>query len=350
MEINDKIDDKYNLIISNLREVQVDKNEVKKIMSERPLRIYWGTAPTGEIHIGYFVPLLKIADFVNAGCEVIILFADLHAILDNMKSTFEQVEHRTQYYTEMIKQMLLTLNVDITKIKFVKGTDFQLSKDYTFDMYKAHTFVSTSDAKHAGAEVVKQSDNPKLNGLMYPTLQALDEQYLDVDIQFGGIDQRKIFMHARELLPKLGYKKRFHLMNGLVPGLRFEKQDNEKSKDLEKMSSSDINSKINMLDTLEQIKKKINKAYCFPKDVDDNCLLVLLSEIIFPVLTVNNIKFVIQRKEKFGGDITYETFNQVENDFKKELLHPMDFKNGIVNSLNNILTSIREYFQRTELI
>jgi tyrosyl-tRNA synthetase len=36
-------------------------------------------------------------------------------------------------------------------------------------------------------------DHPLLSGLIYPGLQALDEEYLKVDAQFGGTDQRKIF-------------------------------------------------------------------------------------------------------------------------------------------------------------
>lgn len=45
------------------------------------------------------------------------------------------------------------------------------------------------DATKAGAEVVKQIESPFLSSLMYPGMQALDEQYLDVDFQFGGVDQ-----------------------------------------------------------------------------------------------------------------------------------------------------------------
>lgn len=48
---------------------------------------------------------------------------------------------------------------------------------------------------------------------MIPGLQALDEEYLKVDAQFGGIDQRKIFTFAEKYLPQLGYQKRSHLMN-----------------------------------------------------------------------------------------------------------------------------------------
>jgi len=46
---------------------------------------------------------------------------------------------------------------------------------------------------------VKQVDNPTLSGLIYPLLQALDEEALDVHAQFGGVDQRKIFTLATEV-------------------------------------------------------------------------------------------------------------------------------------------------------
>ena len=54
------------------------------------------------------------------------------------------------------------------------------------DVYRMCSLISENDAKRAGAEIVKQSDNAPLSGLLYPILQVLDEQYLDVDAQFGG--------------------------------------------------------------------------------------------------------------------------------------------------------------------
>lgn len=62
-------DDKVNLITRNLQEVLGEEN-LKKIVKERDLKIYWGTATTGKPHIAYFVPMTKIADFLKAGCEV----------------------------------------------------------------------------------------------------------------------------------------------------------------------------------------------------------------------------------------------------------------------------------------
>ncbi len=61
--------DKYTLITRGLQEI-IGEERLRKLLEERDLRLYWGTATTGRPHIGYFVPMAKIADFLHAGCEV----------------------------------------------------------------------------------------------------------------------------------------------------------------------------------------------------------------------------------------------------------------------------------------
>jgi len=247
---DEEVEKKMKLITRNLQEV-IGMDKMKTIVTERSLKVYWGTATTGKPHIAYFVPMTKIADLLNAGCEVTILFADLHAYLDNMKAPWSLLEHRTKYYQNIIKAMLESINVPLDKLKFVKGTDFQLSKEYVLDIFKMSTVATEHDCKKAGSEVVKQVAHPALSGLLYPGLQALDEEYLKVDAQFGGVDQRKIFTYAEKYLPQLGYAKRIHLMNPMVPGLTGAK-----------MSSSEEDSKIDLLDDEKSVKKKISKAFC----------------------------------------------------------------------------------------
>ena len=338
------INEKYNRIVRNLHEMIGDENDIKNIMNERPLKLYWGTACTSKIHIGYFVQMLKIADYLEAGCEVTILIADLHAYLDNMKSSLALIADRAEYYTQMIKSMLTSMDINIDRLKFVKGSTFQLTPNYTMDMYKINAFTSIKTAQHAGAEVVKQSDNPMINGLLYPTLQALDEEYLGVDASTGGLDQRKIMMHARNVLPKLGYKKRHEFLTKMVSGLRFSKHQ-----ELNKMSASNHDTKIDLMDTKKQLSVKINRCYCLSGDVDDNCLMEILEQMIFPILNYKNIDFIINRKEKFGGDIIYKTIEEVKSDFMSEKLHPGDFKMGIIDNLDLIIKPIREAFQSKEL-
>uniref|UniRef100_A0A6Q8PF15 tyrosine--tRNA ligase n=1 Tax=Homo sapiens TaxID=9606 RepID=A0A6Q8PF15_HUMAN len=174
-------EEKLHLITRNLQEV-LGEEKLKEILKERELKIYWGTATTGKPHVAYFVPMSKIADFLKAGCEVTILFADLHAYLDNMKAPWELLELRVSYYENVIKAMLESIGVPLEKLKFIKGTDYQLSKEYTLDVYRLSSVVTQHDSKKAGAEVVKQVEHPLLSGLLYPGLQppALASQSAEI--------------------------------------------------------------------------------------------------------------------------------------------------------------------------
>ncbi|KAJ1553709.1 Tyrosine--tRNA ligase, cytoplasmic [Cladochytrium tenue] len=327
--------DKYNLIVRNLQEV-IGEEDMRATLAQRDLNIYWGTATTGKPHIGYFVPVTKVADFLKAGCHVTILFADLHAYLDNMKAPWELLRLRVKYYEAVIKAMLEVAGVPIDKLRFVVGTSYQLSEKYTLDVYRLLALVTEHDAKKAGAEVVKQVESPLMSGLVYPLLQALDEEYLGVDVQFGGVDQRKIFTFAQTYLPVLGYKKRAHLMNPMLGGLTGSK-----------MSSSDPESKIDLLDEPKAVKKKLGRAFCEEGNVDDNPILSFLKIVVFPILSLmrpDAPSFVIRRPEKYGGDVAFATYDEIHAAFAEKRLHPTDLKSGAADTLNEILDPIRHKF------
>ncbi|XP_046393086.1 tyrosine--tRNA ligase, cytoplasmic [Ischnura elegans] len=328
--------EKKNLIVRNLQEV-LGEDKLTEILKERDLKVYWGTATTGKPHIAYFVPMSKIGDFLKAGCEVTILFADLHAYLDNMKAPWELLALRTEYYEHCIKAMLRSIGVPLEKLKFVRGTEYELSREYTLDIYKLSSIITEHDAKKAGAEVVKQVDHPLLSGLLYPALQALDEEYLHVDAQFGGVDQRKIFTFAEKYLPQLGYQKRIHLMNPMVPGLTGGK-----------MSSSEEDSKIDLLDSPAAVKKKLKKAFCEPGNVADNGVLAFVKHVLFSLFKPGE-GFEVVRSEENGGNATYMTYDSLEEAFAKEQLHPADLKASVEIQLNKLLDPIRKTFETPEL-
>ncbi|KAL3231353.1 Tyrosine--tRNA ligase, cytoplasmic [Nakaseomyces bracarensis] len=332
--------EQYEWITKNLQEVlngQIIQEVLEK--KERPLRLYWGTAPTGRPHCGYFVAMTKLAHFLKAGVEVTVLLADLHAFLDNMKAPLEVVNYRTKYYEYTVKAILRSINVPIDKLKFVVGSSYQLGGDYTMDLFKLSNMVSQNDAKRAGADVVKQVANPLLSGLIYPLMQALDEHYLDVDVQFGGVDQRKIFVLAEENLNRIGYKKRAHLMNKMVPGLT---QGG-------KMSASDPNSKIDLLEEPKKVAKKINSAYCSPGDIENNGLLSFIEYVVAPIQELkkgaDQFEFFINRPDKFGGPITFHSFEELQTAFKEEKLSPVDLKSGVTDAINELLAPIRAEFE-----
>jgi len=320
-------EERYNLITRNLQEIIGDGELKEKLKSKNEFTVYWGTAITGSISIAYFFPMLKIADFLKASCKVKILLADFHGALDN--TPWDELEKKYNYYKEAITQILKTLNVPTTKLEFVKGSKFQLDKKYFEDLLKMSTYASVHDSKKAGSEVVKQTNNPKLSGLIYPLMQSLDEEYLKADAQLGGNDQRKIMVFAREILPKIGYKERIELLNPLIRGLTGEK-----------MSSSNESSKIDLMDDEKIVIRKINNAE-FISGNASNGVMALLKYFIFITKQDKGEELTLERSEKFGGNLKYEKYDSLEKDFLEGKLHPLDIKNATAKEINNLLIEIR---------
>lgn len=226
---------------------------------------------------------------------------------------------------------------DVKKLKFVLGSSYQRNPEYCMDLYKMAAVVSEHDAKKAGAEVVKQTGNAPLSGLLYPILQVLDEQYLDVDVQFGGVDQRKLFTAAKEWLPKLGYRQRAHIMNPMVPGLQGGK-----------MSASDPNSKIDLLDDEATVVKKIKKAECVPKVPEGNGVLAFVEFVLLPAARLRGQRgFVVDRTRDELPELVYTEVSQMHDDYRNDVLTPQILKPAVSKALNELMGPIREEFGKS---
>lgn len=225
----------------------------------------------------------------------------------------------------------------IEKLEFVLGSSYELNADYAMDLLRLAAITSERDAKKAGAEVVKQTENAPLSGLIYPLMQALDEQYLDVDVQFGGVDQRKIFALAKDCLPKIGYKERAHLMNPMVPGLQGGK-----------MSASDPDSKIDVLDDAAVVTKKLKKAFAPPKVVEENGVLSFVEYVLLPASYLNygESKFVVERRD--AEPLVYTNIQQMQDDYRNDILIPQDLKPAVTKALNKLLEPVQKEFQASE--
>ena len=328
--------DKFELVKRNTQEI-IGEDDLKKLLKgkKKPV-VYWGTAPTGRPHVGYFLPALKIADLLKAGFHVKVLLADLHAALDN--TPWNLVEHRYDYYEAIIPLMIKAMGVDIKELEFVKGSEMQLKPEYVYDVFKMSSLVSVHDSRKAAAEVVKnvEGDKAKLAGLIYPLMQAVDEQYLEVDAQLGGVDQRKIMVLARENLPKIGFKARVEIMNPMIPGLIGKK-----------MSASDEKSKVDLLDDEKTIMNKLKNAEMVAGDAN-NGVMAFLKFVIMTLKEDSNKKFVVERPEKFGGNLEYANYEEIEKDFIAKKLHPLDLKNAVAKEIYRLVEPIRKKIKELE--
>jgi len=320
------VDKRFELIKRNTVEI-VQESELKKLLKEKKSPVvYWGTSVTGKPSIAYFFPLLKLSDFANAGFKIKVLLADLHGAMDG--TPWAVLEKRYDFYKEAITQMFKVLGADLNKIEFIKGSEFQLKPEYMYDILQLASKNSVKDCQKAGAEVVKKSENPDVAGLIYPIMQALDEQYLDADVQFGGLDQRKILMFARENLPKIGFDRRIDVFNPMIPGLVGKK-----------MSSSDAKTKVDLTDSEKIIKQKINKADFITGEVD-NGVMAFLKYVIMVIKNDKKEKLLVERPDKFGGNVEFKNYEDVEKAVKSKKLHPQDVKLAVAKEISKLLGKI----------
>jgi tyrosyl-tRNA synthetase len=321
--------ERVDLVTRNTAEV-VTEQELSELLDAESPTVYVGYAPTGEMHIGHFTTMRKLADFLGAGLDVTVLIADLHAHLDDEKSPFELLDARSTYYREAIEGMIEAAGADPDAVEFVRGTEFQLDEEYTLEMYRMAAETTIARSRRAASEVVRESESPNLGGLVYPLMQSLDVKALEADIAYGGLDQRGIYMLSREMLPDHGSESPVCLFAPLLSGLARDEKD------------SSSGSAVFLTDSPEDIEKKITDAYCPMGETENNGILQYVRYLLFPVLEERGESFVVDRPEEYGGDLVYEEYDDLVADFRSEELHPADLKPAAAGYISEAIDPIRE--------
>jgi tyrosyl-tRNA synthetase len=271
---------------------------------------------------------MKMLDLAGAGFKQTLLLADYHAYMDDMKTPWELMEARTEYYRRCIE----TLVDKKSGIEIIVGSSFQKKADYLIDVLKSSAMATVARATRAASETCRMED-PKVSSLIYPLMQSLDCAYLDVDCALGGVDQRHVYMLSREILPELGYRKPVCLFAPIVMSLKGG---------TEKVSASKPGTGFLVHDSEKDIEKAIMNAYCPEKDTKGNPIVQICRYILFPKLE----KLEFKRPAKFGGTIGYSNITELENDYSSGKLHPMDLKAGVAVALADLLKPARDYFEK----
>ncbi len=328
--------ERFDLIKRNTEEI-VKEDELKEVFDKDDPVAYIGYAPTGFMHTGHMVPVFKIADFLKAGFKFKFLLANLHAYLDDEKSPWKLLDARAECYKHCVLGLMEGFGIEEKDIEFVKGTDFELEEDYFLNVLQMMGDVTINRAERAASEVVRFSENARLGGYVYPLFQVEDVKALDADVALGGIDQRGIYMLGRELMDKMDRDKYVCVFTPLLPGLTGDK-----------MSASNEASKIGLIDTKEEVESKVDKAYCPAGEVEGNGLLAFCKHLIMPLKNDLGENFLIERPEKYGGNLEYDNYEVLEEDFRSEELHPQDLKNTLSDEINDLLEPVRERFKKRE--
>ncbi|MFH2027688.1 MAG: tyrosine--tRNA ligase [Nanoarchaeota archaeon] len=332
-------------LIKAVGEEIITEEELLGLLKEKKNPVaYDGFEPSGNVHIAQgILRAININKMIKAGCTFKILIADWHAWANNkLGGNLDNIQTAGKYFMEVWK----ACDVDMTKIEILWASD--LVKD---DKYWAKVMQiarnSTVNRIVRCSQIMGRSEKDALQAsqILYPCMQAADIFHLNVDITQLGMDQRKVNVLARELGEKMGYWKpvavHHHMLMGLGQPPKSELSGAERGIEL-KMSKSKPDTAIFMTDSEEDIKRKIKKAYCPEGIVEENPIMEYCKYLIFEKID----KLVIERPEKWGGNLEFESYGELEKAYVKKELHPMDLKQGVVNEINKLIEPVRKHFEK----
>jgi tyrosyl-tRNA synthetase len=317
-------EERKELVLRNTEEI-IKEEELDEILEEKDEpRAYIGNETSGPVHLGHWIQIRKMKDIQEAGFQPVILFADLHTYL-NKKGSEEWIQKMVDYWQATFEACGLDA-------EYVKGRDFQESTEYFHDVLAMTQETTVNRGERAMGEVASEQESIYTSQIVYPLMQALDIVHLDLDLALAGIDQRKIHMLAREKLPKIGYDKPTCLHWPLLSSL---------AGDGDKMSSSKKNTMFPLHADPSRIRETVEDAYCPQGQVEDNPVLEIAKFFIFGA----DKELKIERKDEYGGDLHYESYEEMADDFESGDLHPLDLKNAVADEVVKRFEPVREHFK-----
>ena len=321
--------------ILSIGEEVVNPDELNMLLNKKPSIVaYDGFEPSGRMHLAQgLLRAHNVNKFTNANIKFKFWVADWFALMNlKLGGDLNKIQNAGKLMIETWKASGMNLD----NVEFIWSSDEinRRSNEYwklVLDI--ATKFNLTRIKKCTQIMGREESDDLAASQIFYPVMQAADVFFLDVDICSLGMDQRKVNMLCREYSKKA--KRKFApviVSHHMVMGLDGS----------DKMSKSDPDNAIFMDDTEQDVKRKIKKAFCKPKEVEGNPLLDWTKWILFPILG----KIVIPADEKWGTpEKVYNNYQDLEKDFSEEIVHPNDLKKAMTIHINQLLEPVRKHFE-----
>ncbi|NPA74454.1 MAG: tyrosine--tRNA ligase [Euryarchaeota archaeon] len=323
-------------LMRNVVEV-ITREELEERLKGTP-KGYVGIEPSGRVHLGTGLIIgNKVKDLMNAGVDMLVYLADWHAYInDKFGGDMEKIRLAGEY----LKGVLGALDIHP---RYLWADELVGEKNYWEKVIRIAKKTSLKRVKRAMTIMGRKEDEAELDSskIIYPFMQVADIYDMEIEVALGGMDQRHAHMLARDVAPKLGYVKPVAVHTVILAGLKGAgRMDPIEAK----MSKSKEGSAIFVDDAEDKIRKKMKKAYC-PPEVEGNPVLQIAKHILFAYYID---KLIIPRPEKWGGDLTISSYEELEKIYAAGELHPMDLKAAVAEELVKILKPVREYVDKND--
>jgi len=340
------IDEKVALV-KQVGEEVINEDELRKLFEKKDQPIaYDGFEPSGNIHIAQgLLRAINVNKLTSAGIKFRFWVADWFGLLNNkMGGDLSKIRIIGEYFIEVWR----ACGMDLDNVDFIWTSDFvREHPEYWETVLKLSMNATVKRVLRCGQIMGREEStgNPA-SQIMYPLMQAADIHHLEADIAQLGMDQRKVNMLARDIFPKLGFVPPVVVSHHMLMGLTEPKSEAtgvDATID-KKMSKSNPNSAIFMTDSSEEVEKKFKKAFCPEGKSKDNPVLEYFRYIVFEKFD----EVVIERDEKFGGNLKFGSYKDLEKAFVKKDVHPLDLKGSCAKYINELLEPVRKHFVEDE--
>ena len=356
-------EEKIELITRNCQEILTVEDLKVLIESGKTINHYIGFEISGLVHLGTgLMSMGKIADFIKAGVKCKIFLADFHSFLNNkLGGKWEDIRWASDnYFKQALIASLKCYGVDESEVEFVSGKDLYEKNPIHWQNFMEIGKQVTLSRNLRSISIMgkKQGNDVNMATLFYPPLQVADIVTMDINLAHAGMDQRKAHVIARDAIKKIPgeHQTPVAVHQNLIAGLTGPDATTTPDKDGEitaeeslKMSKSKPGSAIFVHDTPDEIRDKIRKAYGPPKVIEFNPLLNWVKTLIFwgeeGEPACRQAGFIIERPEKFGGNVTYTKYADVVADYETEKLFPLDLKNALAEWIIKKLEPARAHFE-----
>ena len=224
MKINTDTQKIGEVLSRNVEEVLPDKNQLKRLMQRKRVRLYLGIDPTGSrLHLGHTITLRKLQEFADLGHEAILVIGT-GTVLAGDPSL--RVEARPR-----ISQAEIDKNIETWKSQAGKILDFSKVKIryngewlLKLGLKEIINIASNISAvklfqREMFQRRVKKGDTVWAHETLYPLLQGYDSVALDTDLEIGGADQVFNMLIGRELQKKMRGREKFVLTCPMLLGI-----------------------------------------------------------------------------------------------------------------------------------
>ncbi|MFT4297592.1 MAG: tyrosine--tRNA ligase, partial [Candidatus Woesearchaeota archaeon] len=284
-------------LIRQVGEEIIGEDELKELIElGKEIIAYDGFEPSGKIHIAQAVlRALNVNNLTKAGIKFKFWVADWFALMNNkLGGDLKKIKITGRYFIEVWK----ACGMDMDNVEFLWASDVMNDTDYWLKVLNIARLNTVTRIQRC-SQIMGRSEKEGLSAaqIFYPCMQCADIFHLKADITQLGLDQRKVNVLAREVAPKLGFKKPVVISHHMLMGLGEPPKSDLQGADAaiaKKMSKSNPDSAIFMTDTEQEIKTKIKKAFCPEKIVIDNPVLEYCKYILFEKFE----KIKVERPEK----------------------------------------------------